>query len=124
MIPLKLQLILFLFSLLTFLLLLNMIKKQKIELKYTLLWLLLSFTSILLSIFPKITYKVSKILSIETPVNTLFLFSIIGSFLIIFSLTVAMSRNSNKIKDLSQEVGLIKEELLELKSKTRNKMEK
>lgn len=101
-----------------------MIRKQKIELKYTLLWLLLSFISILLSIFPKITYKMSQILGIETPVNTLFLIGIIGSLLIIFSLTVALSRNSSRIKDLTQELGILKEELLELKRKQESRMEK
>ncbi|NRF95757.1 DUF2304 domain-containing protein [Paenibacillus frigoriresistens] len=111
MIITKLQVVLLVVSLLSFIVLLNMIQKYKLELKYALLWLLLSFITILLAVFPKISLLITSLLGIETPVNTLFLLFIVATLAIVFSLTLALSRSSNEIKDLVQEIGMMKCEL-------------
>ncbi|WP_430493588.1 DUF2304 domain-containing protein [Paenibacillus ottowii] len=63
---------------------------------------------------------ISRIFYIEMPVNALFLVAIISIFVILYSLTVALSRDSNKIKVLSQEIGLLKKEVDLLKGKHLN----
>ncbi|MFJ8102260.1 DUF2304 domain-containing protein [Lysinibacillus sp. NPDC096212] len=92
-----------------------MITRYKLDLKYALLWLLLSLTSLLLVIFPSILYYITDLLSIETPTNALFLLSNLLILAIIFSLTIALSRASNKVKDLSQELGILKYEFESLR---------
>uniref|UniRef100_UPI003EB8FF39 DUF2304 domain-containing protein n=1 Tax=Paenibacillus polymyxa TaxID=1406 RepID=UPI003EB8FF39 len=52
--------------------------------------------------------------------SDLFLVAIISIFVILYSLTVALSRDSNKIKVLSQEIGLLKKEVDLLKGKHLN----
>lgn len=111
MIPLKLQLILIITCLLGMIFLVNRIKQYKLELKYALLWIVLSFISIIISLFPKLLILISSVLEIEKPVNALFLFGFIAAFLILYSLTVSLSRSSGKIKELSQELGILKNEL-------------
>ncbi|MWC27300.1 DUF2304 domain-containing protein [Paenibacillus sp. MMS18-CY102] len=115
MISLKLQLILLVISILCFLVIINMIRKYKLELKYTLLWLLISLVMIILAVFPKLYTFISHAMGIELPVNALFLSTIFCAFVIIFYLTVTVSRSSTKIKELSQELGLLKYEVDELK---------
>jgi len=111
LIPLKLQIILIAISLLATAQLIRMIVRYKLELKYALLWILMSITSLCLAIFPIILFQIAEILNVETPTNALFLMAILLILAIIFSLTIALSRASNKIKNLSQELGILKCEI-------------
>lgn len=111
MIALNLQIILIVASVLLFIFFVTKIKAYKIELKYTILWMFIIFINILLALFPKILMYLSDLLYIETPVNTLFLFGFLACFMILYSLSASMSKYSIKIKQLSQEIGLLKNEL-------------
>ncbi|ASA24429.1 DUF2304 domain-containing protein [Paenibacillus donghaensis] len=113
----KLQIILFLVSIVCFCLLINMIRKYHIELKYSMMWLCVMFIVVILSIFPKSFETIATHMGIELPVNALFLISIFGISIILFSLTIVISRTTIKLKELSQEIGLLKHEMEELKRK-------
>jgi len=86
----------------------SMINKRKLQLKYALTWILTSFVFILISIFPSLLFNLSKILHIFNPVNALFLIIIFFLMIIVFTLSVAISKSSLKVKDLTQEVGILK----------------
>lgn len=117
MVSFKLQIFLLLASIICFFLLINLIRKYSIELKYSMLWLIVMLISIFLSIFPKSFTFISNLIGIELPVNALFLLSIFGIMMIMFSLTLEVSKSTMKIKELSQEVGLLRNELEKLKIK-------
>lgn len=110
MIPIKLKVLLVVGAILIIIILINMIKKYKLELKYAILWMALGIVLIPLALFPKLSYGISKLIGIETPVNTIFLLSFICTLSIIFSLTIAISNQSTRIKDLSQELAILKYE--------------
>lgn len=110
MITTKLQLILFISSIFTFLVIINMIRKYNLELKYSLLWLFFCIVNIILAAFSGVAVFVSKMLSIKEPVNAIFLLSFVFQFFLIFSLTLTISKISNKLSDLVQEVGILKKE--------------
>jgi len=109
-----LQIILFTFSLAFFLLIINMIRTRKFELRYALTWIFTSMSFIILSVFPDLIKIVSKILYIKEPVNTLFLFGIFFLLMIIFTLTVSFSSTVWKIKTLTQEIGILRMRIEEL----------
>jgi hypothetical protein len=111
MIPVILQVVLFVTSVLGLIGIVVMIRRYKLELKYALLWLFLGFVIVLISIFPKIVELISTTLEIETPVNGLFLVSILLILAILFNLTLVLSSSQNKIKSLTQELGILKHEL-------------
>jgi hypothetical protein len=117
MIPIKLQLMMSLISLVGLIFLLNQIVKYKLELKYSLLWLFLSLATILLAVIPRLSFNIAHWFGIETPVNVLFLFGILVSLMIVFSLTVALSQHMVRIRQLSQELGIYKNELVKLQDK-------
>ena len=81
------------------------------ELRYALTWILTSFSFIILSVFPGVLRFVSDLLHIKEPVNTLFLSILFFLLVIVFTLTVALSRNANRVKTLVQELGILKMEL-------------
>lgn len=115
MITLKLQFILLTGSLACLIILINMIRRYKLELKYTLLWLIMMSIVLLLSVFPGSFSVISSLMGITLPVNGLYLVAIFCIFLILFSLTASVSRATNKIKELSQELGMLKHEFEKLK---------
>lgn len=117
MIPLKLQLIMSMIALFGLVFIVNRIVKYKLELKYTLLWLFLSLVTIAMALLPHLSVMLASWLGIETPVNVLFLFGILVSLLIVFSLTVALSQHMVRIRHLSQELGIYKNELVKLQDR-------
>jgi len=84
-----------------------MVRRKSLELRYALIWLILSTVVLLLSIFPSLMERIAYMLRIASPMNMLFFFGFCFSLLIIFSLTVALSRMSIRIKDLAQEIALL-----------------
>lgn len=123
MVSLKLQIILLLGSLVGFFILINLIRKYTLELKYSILWFIVTILSIILSIFPKLFTYISHIMGIELPVNALFLLTLLGTIMIMFSLTLEVSKSTIKIKELSQEVGILRYELEKLKEQDPSKKE-
>ncbi len=107
----RLQIIMIAASLLFLIYVIAMLRNKKIELKYTLIWLLTATFFLVMAVFPDLIKKISKLLNIVEPVNTLFLLIIFFMLLIIFTLTIAVSRYANRVKTLTQEIGIIKMEL-------------
>lgn len=89
----------------------NMIRKKKLELRYALAWLFVGLGVLILDCFPQLIDWLSKQLGIASPVNMLFFLGFCFSLVIIFVLTVAISRMSIRIKQLAQEVALLTEEV-------------
>jgi hypothetical protein len=116
MVSAQLQIILLIASIITLLVIINMIRKYNLELKYSLLWLFFCIANILLAAFSDIAKTTASLLSIKQPVNAIFLLSFGFQFFLIFSLTLTISRISNKFSQLVQEVGLLKKEVENLQN--------
>lgn len=84
----------------------NMIRKRALELKYALAWILVLILVLVVDLVPAILNVISYVLGIATPVNTLFLLAFCFSIVLIFVLTVTVSRLSDRIRQLSQAVAL------------------
>ena len=95
---------------------LQQVRKQKLGLRYALLWILLSVSILVMGCFPQLITVVSRLCGIQTPVNMLFFIGICFLLVIIFSLSTALSRNSEKLKRLTQEMGLLEERLRNIQS--------
>ncbi len=117
----RLQIIMILASVLFLCYIVLMLRNKKIELKYSLIWLLAGICLLITALFPDLLKLLSKLLNIIEPVNTLFLSIIFFMLMIIFTLTIALSRNANRVKTLSQEIGILKMELEQLKKDRKNR---
>lgn len=95
----------------------GLLKKRVLSLKYALLWLLTGVFLLLLTVNPKILYTVSAWIGIEMPVNGLFLFMIAFLFMIVLSITVIVSRQSERIKILTQKVALMEKRLRDIEKR-------
>ena len=61
-------------------------------------------------VFPDLLTDGAKLLGIATPVNMVFFVGFCFSLIIIFGLTMAVSKMSQQIKDLSQKIALMEKE--------------
>lgn len=106
----KIQIIVAGFIILALAYIVNKIRKKALELRYALAWIGVGIGVLVLDIFPGLMEVISKILGIADPVNMLFFLGFCFSLIIIFVLTVAISRMSIRIKELAQELALYKKE--------------
>jgi len=84
----------------------NMVRKRELELKYVLGWILCDVTLLVFTAFPWLMQKMAEFMGIYSPVNMIFFFGFIFSMVIIFTLTVALSRVTERVRRLSQMVAL------------------
>ncbi len=112
MIP-KLQIFLIISSLLFTGIIVNMLRKEMIDLKYSFTWILSGICIIILAVKPEIAFSIAGLIGIIEPVNAIFLISIFFTIIITFSLTVALSRQSVRMRKLAQEVALLENALKE-----------
>ena len=92
-----------------------MIRQKKLELRYALSWLGVGVAILILDCFPQLITWLSRKVGIASPVNMLFFFGFCFSLMIIFVLTVAISRMSIRIKELTQELALFEKRIREEK---------
>jgi len=107
----KIQIIVIAVIVIAMAILVNMIRNHKIELRYALLWMLMGFGVFIFTCFPGLIRVLAKMMGISEPVNMLFFVGFCFSLAIIFSLSVAISRLSNRAKKLTQEIALLKKEI-------------
>lgn len=112
MLTLKTQILLIIIFLLVLAVLINMVKKRLLELKYVLIWMACDIALIVLVCFPHLMEKMAKALGIYSTVNMIFFLGFIFSLFIIFSLTVALSRVTEKVRRLAQIVAMLPKEIL------------
>lgn len=87
--------------------------KNKLNYKLTILWLFFSVFIVGLAIFPQIIIWLSQTIHIETPVNALFLIFIFLLIIVLFYISVEISKMQNKITILIQEKALLNKKLEE-----------
>lgn len=95
-------------------LILNMVRIRKLELKYALPWLVCAFLLLVVDVFPIILFRISDVIGVETPVNTLFLLAFCFIIALLFVLTITVSRMSERIRKLTQMIAINEEKINEL----------
>lgn len=95
----------------------DMIRRKALELRYALAWLLVGMGVLVLDLFPGIMEWFASFMGIELPINMLFFWGFCFSLVLIFGLTMAVSRMSIRIKNLAQELALYEKRLEDKKEK-------
>lgn len=103
---LRIQIIIAIVIIIALFVIVNMIRKKALELRYALTWLGVGAIVLVLDVFPGIMGWLAKIMGITLPSNMLFFLGFCFSLAIIFGLTIAVSRMSIRLKNLTQEMAL------------------
>lgn len=92
----------------------HLLKKKKLDLKYTLLWLIAAAVLLLVTIFPGTVYYISSFLGITTPINSALVLA--GMFIIVILITITsiVSSLNSRLRSLTQEIALLEKRMREL----------
>lgn len=103
---LVLRIVLIVVAVLSCIFVLRKIRKSQMRIEDTLFWLVISFGILILGIFPQIAYWLSDVIGIMSPVNFVFLVFVFLLLFKVFILTVQVSQQQEKIKNLTQHIAI------------------
>ncbi len=98
------------FSCFVLLFILFLLKKQKITIKYSLVWFCVFFFLTICLLIPGLLDFLTKQLGFQTPSNMVFSLLIASLIIITIALTVIVSTQDKKIRLLIQEISILKKE--------------
>ena len=111
----SLRLGLLLASLLVFVLIIITVVRKQLNIKYSIVWILWALLSLLMAAFPDIFYRLSKMLGIQMPVNTVFLIMTALLYALAFFVYIMISKHNSEIIKLTYEISSLKKQLEDLK---------
>ena len=112
-----LRLGLLLASLGVFLVIILSVVKRRLNIRYSIVWLLWALLSLFLAVFPESFYSLSNLLGIQMPVNTVFLIMTALLYALTFYVYIMISKHNEEIIKLTYQVATLKKELDDFKKK-------
>ncbi len=97
----------------------NQVRTRKIKEQYALLWILTAILLVLVPIFVDVVDAISYALGILYPPAFIFLIALVCILLILFQFSMSISRFSEQIKVLIQEIALLTKRVEELEDRDR-----
>lgn len=120
----KLQIIIAAVVLIGLVYLISLIRKNRLELKYALSWLIIAVIVLIIDCFPILMEKLADLLGIVSPVNMMFFVGFLFSLVILLTLTVATSIAGSCVKRLTQKIALLEKRVEQLEAINVNLEEK
>ena len=96
-----------------FLLIFYLVRGRKLKEEYSWLWLMTGAVTIVLTLWGGLIQLMSRLIGSMTVTTTLFLFALIFLVLLSLQFSVAISLLVNRVKNLNQEIAIIKSKLKE-----------
>lgn len=103
---LLLRSVLIVVSVVTTLMIMRKIRKEKMMIEDSLFWIGFSMMLIVFSIWPQIVYKMSEMVGTQAPVNFIFLFIIFVLIVRMFQMSTKISQLESKMKDLVARIAI------------------
>ena len=114
--PIGLRILALLLSISIIILTFELIRREKLKERYSLLWLATALSIFILSCWTSILDFIARSTGVKIPSNALFFIGNIFLMLIVFYLTIVISELSRKNDRLTQEITLIKKRMESLES--------
>jgi hypothetical protein len=82
------------------------VRRRKLREEYAWLWVVVGTLILILALWPTFLQRITNLLGIELPVNTVFFFGLMFMFFINLHFSVKISELTNQVKRLTQELAL------------------
>ena len=93
--------------------------KRKVNIKYSIVWILWALLSLLMAVFPETFYFLAHVLGIEMPVNAVFLIMIALLYALTFYVYITITKHNEEIIKLTYEIAALKKRIEELEQNER-----
>lgn len=107
----KIQIISIIASLFIFGVVVNLVRRRRLKTEYSLIWLTVSLIFIIFSFWRTGIDKLANLLGIAYAPSVLFILLLVGIVLILMEFSIIISKQSERIKVLIQEMALLKHEI-------------
>lgn len=102
----ELRIMLIVGSVLMLVYMIKKVRKSKLQIEYTVFWIIFGVLLIIISLFPQIMYLLAKVIGVQSPVNLVLTFIIFILVLKLFMMTTEISELEVMIKELVEEMAL------------------
>jgi len=113
--PMKIQYIAIAGSVLLLLFVLYLIRKKSIKEEYSILWLFFCIVFLVFSIWREGLEYLAQLIGVAYPPAALFFIFLLAIFMILIEFSIIISKLSDKIKNLAQEIGILNMEIRKIK---------
>lgn len=93
----------------------RLIRRQRLSVRDSLVWLLTTLLAILVTVVPEILVALTGVLGIHLPSNALFAAGILYLAVNVLAVTLTVSDNSSRARRLTQECALLRAEMERLR---------
>ncbi len=100
----------------------HFLRRKRIDFRYALAWLFVDIIIIVMAIFPQAMVGLSDILGVASPVNMVLFVGLCLALVVIFSLSMSVSRLADKVRKLSQEIAIIRKDMFDGDNRLREEM--
>lgn len=100
-----------------FLLVFCLLKKNRLSLRYSLLWLLSGVIMLVLALFPQLLDRFARLIGIYSSVNALFAVILFCGLMLMISFTVIVSREKQEIVRSIQRMAVLEKRIRELEER-------
>ena len=90
-----------------------LVKRGKLQLKYSLLWLAMSLIVLVCAVFPNFIFSLAHLAGFQVGSNFLFFIGLVFLIVISLSLTSIVSRQQSAIKNLTQRIAILENEFMD-----------
>jgi hypothetical protein len=104
------QIISILLAILVFIIILEMVRRRKLKEEYTWLWLLTGVAVVIIAVWYDLLLKITHFIGAVAPTSTVFIFALIFLLLVCLQFSVSISKLNDQVKNLAQEVTLLRAE--------------
>lgn len=104
---LKAKIILLVILLIALIFIINVVRKEKLHLKYALPWLACVVVLGILVAIPNAVQGLANLLGIYSPVNMIFFLGFVFSLAIVFVLTLWLSKMTARVRQMAQAIALL-----------------
>ncbi|MBF0479549.1 MAG: DUF2304 domain-containing protein [Candidatus Omnitrophica bacterium] len=104
-------------SVVIFLFVVDLVRREKLTFKYAFGWLIASFAAVLVTMFPKTIFSVSRWVGFEIPSNFVF-FCILGVLVLLsLMMTIFLCQQNRRNEIMAQKIGILEKMLKDLQQK-------
>ncbi len=94
-----------------------LLKKRRLTVKYAIIWLLSAVVLVIFALFPYVVLVLTDLLGMAVPSNTVFILAAAFMLLLLLSLSSAVSQFAQKITRLAQKNALLEERVRRLEQR-------
>lgn len=98
-----------------------LVRNNKLEEKYSILWLIFAIIILILTIFPKIIDAIAKFFGVYYSPSLLFLIGFVVLALYVIHISIVLTTQNKKIVKLVQEHAILQDEFNQIKQKLNEK---